>query len=296
MADVCRVCLTADSPISHLSCGHFLCHDCFQRYLELQIKEAQVPIDCPLGAKNCPLKVQLDEIASTVPPATLQRYRYFSLKKSDPNICECPRCHTLQLGAEDRLPAIICGQGKLFNLEDGSTPVHGCGYEFCLHHSDAHVGRTCGDFLSSRAYDQETEALIRKMSKPCPYCGLLIERHPDTCDHVRCTQCKNDFCFKCGRAGTLNGKYTRACTSCGQDYLDHRYAVMWVVLLSMLYPFYLVVSVICFPCCLYTFKCSKALFVYMCAPLAMIFGLCGCLTQRFFDSLQNPGGEQTSPV
>jgi len=284
MDEQCPICLgdLQGTIAETLSCSHRVCVDCLKRYLSLQIKEAQVPIGCP--GSNCVMKVQSYEINRNVSSEEFTRYRRFLFMKTEVNARECPRCHVIQtpeLGSE---PQMVCGRGKLFHADE-NVRTSGCGYQFCLVHSDAHSGRTCSDYQKQVPNDQETQTLLNELGKPCPYCGQYIERHADTCDHVRCIQCKNDFCFKCGRAGTLTGKYSRQCSGCGQDFIDHQYAICWIILMIFLCPFWTVLSILSFPCCVCMFKCTRVLLVYLCMPLTMILGLCGCLTQRFFESI-----------
>jgi hypothetical protein len=51
-------------------------------------------------------------------------------------------------------------------------------------------------FLSLDQSDMLTEALIKAITKPCPKCGVLINKN-EACLHMNCTRCRHEFCWLC---------------------------------------------------------------------------------------------------
>lgn len=77
--------------------------------------------------------------------------------------------------------------------------------------------------MSCEAYEKELAAqdsksltMVASTTKPCPHCGVRIDR-AEGCDHVICSACHKDFCFRCLEPN-LTGKYIRTCPNCTESY------------------------------------------------------------------------------
>lgn len=51
-------------------------------------------------------------------------------------------------------------------------------------------------YLVAGERDPSSQTLIDKHSKPCPRCGIPIQKNGG-CDHVKCTMCRKDFWWTC---------------------------------------------------------------------------------------------------
>ena len=91
-----------------------------------------------------------------------------------------------------------------------------------------------------------------KRCKPCSHCYVPIYKESG-CDHIICTQCHQDMCFKCGTHLYLNGNENnnnehnehtsttmiRNCSNCSQSYIDHRHLNKYRIFLCIFLPFYI---------------------------------------------------------
>jgi hypothetical protein len=91
----------------------------------------------------------------------------------------------------------------------------------------AHPGISCIKYagireeIDSGRADAEYESYryLLESSRPCPKCGMSIER-VDGCNHMRCSQCQDYFCWECGGRGNLCSGHS--CNKANQklDYKD----------------------------------------------------------------------------
>ncbi|OQO00238.1 hypothetical protein B0A48_14025 [Cryoendolithus antarcticus] len=47
--------------------------------------------------------------------------------------------------------------------------------------------------------NRESAALVKKISKPCPKCGISVQK-AGGCDHMTCMKCRHEFCWPCSAA------------------------------------------------------------------------------------------------
>ena len=113
--------------------------------------------------------------------------------------------------------------------------------------------------LSGPSLEQQTQQLIADTTKPCSRCGALVAKVAG-CDHIICTNCHEDFCWKCGSHEHLTGVTIRTCSRCDASYVDHRHLATYrcyIILLflgllplSLLYiAFTLLLSLLTCGCC-----------------------------------------------
>ncbi|KAI3851038.1 hypothetical protein MKX03_014463 [Papaver bracteatum] len=206
----CGICLS-DHPGTRfvkLPCKHFFCRNCMVTYSTMQAKEG--------GAIVCP-QIKCSEL---VPPGLVksllgdekfeQWESLFFQKTLDTmsDIVYCPRCDMACVEDEDHLAQ--CTE---------------CFFTFCGRCRDKlHVGVQCEtleekiEFLQVTQPTQNGEPVltkqqlkeldkinvrlnereIKRISKRCPKCSTAITRSYG-CNHMHCSNCKQDFCFKCGK-------------------------------------------------------------------------------------------------
>ena len=118
----------------------------------------------------------------------LSRYVRFKALKENPDLRECPRCGRFQVG-DPLHPQIHC---------------EACGLAYCFAHGSAHPpSESCADY-EQRSTPAATRDLLRRTSKPCPKCKAPTFRATG-CNHMKCTQCKADWCWLCGESITVRG-------------------------------------------------------------------------------------------
>jgi len=82
-----------------------------------------------------------------------------------------------------------CGHGSLQDGQKEMIRCRKCDYKMCFKHQVPwHQGYTCNDYETSHpqaAITKTNEEMINKMSKPCPGCGIAVEK-VGGCNHMSC--------------------------------------------------------------------------------------------------------------
>eukprot|EP00667_Euglena_gracilis_P010778 EG_transcript_10981 len=198
---MCRICLCYEE-LGHAftvpECHHQFCLPCLARYLASQITDGQVTLQCPfIGDDNVrcsTLLADADVELVLADPAALAKLQRFRAAREDPTLRGCPACDALQRG-DAAEPQMTCTA---------------CGAIFCFLHGDAHPPtETCAAFEErSRGQDAVSQAFVNKTSKPCPKCHSLTYKYTG-CNHMKCPQCAQDWCWLCGESIHISGPYPR---------------------------------------------------------------------------------------
>jgi hypothetical protein len=196
---LCKICYGNYPPSQMVvSCrhNHMWCRECLGGYLTSKISESQLAVLCPdiddATDVGCAELLSEELIRDVVDAQTVAAFERFREMKSNPNIRECPRdgCgHTQQTGSA-RHPEMICER---------------CGQAYCFAHASAHPGETCRVY-EKRQRDAEGETLwfLNQISKPCPKCKCPTQKN-EGCNHMTCRNCKQDWCWICGRRTGAHG-------------------------------------------------------------------------------------------
>ena len=82
-----------------------------------------------------------------------------------------------------------CGHGSLHDGKSEMIRCRKCGHKMCFEHQVPwHTGYTCQQYEMSHpqaAITKSSEELISKMSKPCPGCGIAVQK-VGGCDFMIC--------------------------------------------------------------------------------------------------------------
>jgi hypothetical protein len=120
-----------------------------------------------------------------VGPELLAKQERFALHKQNSHYRDCPNpsCPATLLGDPLR-PAMTCPQ---------------CHTAFCFYHATAHPGLTCQQHARRVGRSERaSQAAVRRTTRPCPRCGVRVEKMPGGCNHMFCEQCRHHWCWLCG--------------------------------------------------------------------------------------------------
>jgi len=201
-----------------LGCGHWICNDCWKGFISSQVTkgpECTFTL-CPgwdCKKKNCKHRLQDGcKCQVIVPrsyfkyflkddPAALGKYNKWvrdSFVEKNRHITWCPNnaCHKVVEYSKDN--------------HDKEIPCE-CGHTFCFKCGlGAHQPVPCdlaARFLALDSSDALSAKLIAAITKPCPKCGIRIQKN-EQCLHMRCSKCGANFCWLCKEDwSTHSGSY-----------------------------------------------------------------------------------------
>lgn len=172
----CVIC-TDSFPKTQLvrPCEHFYCRGCLAELFQRAIKDKQQPHCCK---RILPLNLVSRQLGA----AFVKQYHLFELEITDPNPLYC---------SNRKCGAFVPPQ----NIH-GDIGVCTCKGRTCRHcRAREHPNSLCAEDEDT----QKVEAIGKKKGwKHCPKCGHLIEKMAG-CLHMKCWQCKTDFCWNCLR-------------------------------------------------------------------------------------------------
>jgi hypothetical protein len=153
-------------------------------YVSVQVRDGTTDLMCPhmgeCGGHATDAEVQSLLVNDS---ALVEKYLRFKETKANPNMRLCPKCAKWCYGSKER-PEMQCD---------------GCGQKFCFLHDMAHADGTCADYaIRVRKEERETDQLVKKTSRPCPSCHVMTTKNGG-CNHMTCLQCKENWCWLCGR-------------------------------------------------------------------------------------------------
>ena len=189
-----------------LDCGHHFCRTCLSEQSRIHVESGSLEaLKCP--DTGCAAAFSVPVLRSLLPPTLFQRWEALTLQRAldqMPDASYCPRCQTLSL--ED--------------VEENTADCPKCFYVFCtLCLEGRHPGVNCVsaetklamlrrkaegggaaavEELRKKEHDMMSLAEIEKSSKPCPCCGMAIQR-TEGCNKMVCTHCSAAWCYKCGK-------------------------------------------------------------------------------------------------
>lgn len=186
----CRICTDETDEILWLKhgCNAHYCVECYSMWLSTKIKENIVNIKCA----NCPEYLQKeDEILPYLDKDILQKYLRMmavAMLVDIPGFCWCPKEG--------------CGNGFIIDDSCSFAGCDICKTNVCGKCKEVyHNGETCEEYKARKSESDESfkqSIEWKKMNtKNCPKCKAPAEK-ASGCDHVTCTVCGTEYCFKCG--------------------------------------------------------------------------------------------------
>eukprot|EP01129_Flabellula_baltica_P005997 TRINITY_DN2207_c0_g1_i1.p1 TRINITY_DN2207_c0_g1~~TRINITY_DN2207_c0_g1_i1.p1 ORF type:complete len:332 (-),score=19.55 TRINITY_DN2207_c0_g1_i1:727-1695(-) len=228
--EICSICFEWNN-LHELSCSHLFCKDCLASYIRVCVHDNVYPIVCP--QKDCGRELDphdLSFLSSLGEEGLLRDWEAFSTLKLDSNARRCPACDEICVGEDD----------------DKLLECLFCGVQFCKVHALAHsIDTSCEayevELLNDTDYN-DSVAFIQQQYKSCPHCGVYIELKVG-CDHVKCHNCNQKFCYRCGEA-SFTGEYFPRCNRCGRRYMDHDYFWIWNIIIVLTSPIWIPLSIV----------------------------------------------------
>ncbi|XP_032221193.2 uncharacterized protein LOC116603706 [Nematostella vectensis] len=212
---VCRVCYEmATSSIEGFSvlnaCSHWFCDECWQAYLDEQIRQGKTSIVCP-GYK-CATPVDNTTILALVPELYLKYTSQVRQKavEANPSWRWCPgnKCSLV-----NKVTKRSCYHGNTF-LDYGGVPVAcACGKTWCSEcQEETHWPAKCEIAQRFRKQTKAYQEILNGMDnriksvfvKRCPACRYPVEKNGG-CPHMSCTMCGGHFCWECLKDWNLHG-------------------------------------------------------------------------------------------
>ncbi|XP_068198603.1 E3 ubiquitin-protein ligase RNF217 [Antennarius striatus] len=187
----CRVCLEG-KPIAPLPCCRKpVCDECLKLYVSSQVRIAKSDISCPIP--ECSGYLEEGLVISHLTNEDLAKYHYFlELSQLDTGTKPCPQCsHFTSL--------------KECNLDRSEhkykIQCKNCHFLWCFKcHAPWHNGLRCREYRKGDKLLRTWASVIehgQRNAQKCPQCKIHIQR-TEGCDHMTCTQCNTNFCYRCG--------------------------------------------------------------------------------------------------
>ncbi|XP_048842013.1 probable E3 ubiquitin-protein ligase RNF217 [Brienomyrus brachyistius] len=190
----CRVCLD-DKRIKPLHCcKKAVCDECLKLYISSQVYLGKVDVVCPIT--ECSGYLEESTVLGHLASEEVAKYKYFlELSKIDSSTKPCPQCsHFTSL--------------KSRGLQPPSRAEHKykvqctkCQFVWCFKcHAPWHEGLRCREYRKGDKLLRHWASVIehgQRNAQKCPRCKIHIQR-TEGCDHMTCTQCNTNFCYRCG--------------------------------------------------------------------------------------------------
>ena len=192
MNDKCLICdeeLTQKEKIDNLiHCLHMFCNDCYYMYIKEKINSYTIEgIKCP--AKDCHVKLYDEFIERKLYSDIELLNKYISQKRKkqlmiNPNIQLCPHSGCDSYAKKDKNTKFVqCIKNK---------------HKFCFNClKEWHENEKCDNSID-KSFEKWKDS---NKVKRCPKCGFFIEKN-EGCNHIRCSNCKCEFCWFCSKECT----------------------------------------------------------------------------------------------
>ncbi|XP_028252384.1 E3 ubiquitin-protein ligase RNF217 [Parambassis ranga] len=187
----CRVCLEEKTVASLPCCRKAVCDECLKLYVSSQVRVAKALISCPIP--ECSGNLEEGVVMSHLANEDMAKYRYFlELSQLDASTKPCPQCsqftslRTHNPNRSEHKYKIQCSN---------------CQFVWCFKcHAPWHNGLKCREYRKGDKLLRTWASVIehgQRNAQKCPQCKIHIQRI-EGCDHMTCTQCNTNFCYRCG--------------------------------------------------------------------------------------------------
>ncbi|XP_041815182.1 probable E3 ubiquitin-protein ligase RNF217 [Chelmon rostratus] len=187
----CRVCLEGKSIAPLPCCRKAVCDECLKLYVSSQVRIAKSYISCPIP--ECSGYLDEGVVISHLANEDVAKYRYFlELSQLDSSTKPCPQCSQFT-SLKEHNPNRSEHKYKI--------QCNNCQFVWCFKcHAPWHNGLKCRDYRKGDKQLRTWASVIehgQRNAQKCPQCKIHIQR-TEGCDHMTCTQCNTNFCYRCG--------------------------------------------------------------------------------------------------
>lgn len=187
----CRVCLEEVTPASLSCCRKAVCEECLRLYVSSQVRVGKVHISCPIP--ECSGYLEEGVVVSHLAKEDVGKYHYFlELSQLDSSTKPCPQCSQFTSLKEHNQN----GSEHKYKIQCSN-----CQFIWCFKcHAPWHNGIKCRDYRKGDKLLRNWASVIehgQRNAQKCPHCKIHIQR-TEGCDHMTCTQCNTNFCYRCG--------------------------------------------------------------------------------------------------
>ncbi|PAV56414.1 hypothetical protein WR25_18116 [Diploscapter pachys] len=244
----CPLCCLKQPPVNFpklLGCYHRSCRLCLIQYIEMEIMENRVEVQCP----ECSSHLHPSDIRQIVGFRTglIEKYEQFSIRRyllNEPDVrwCPSPDCEYAVIASScAACPQLKCGRPE-------------CGTLFCYHCKGVwHANQTCDEARKQRGHSifpirgsrngsSSNAAAARRITvdsieaqlkpgdiKACPRCKTFIVKADDgSCNHMVCAMCSAEFCCLCLKEiSDLHYLSPTGCTFWGKKPWTRKKKLLW---------------------------------------------------------------------
>ncbi|XP_041832186.1 probable E3 ubiquitin-protein ligase RNF217 isoform X2 [Melanotaenia boesemani] len=187
----CRVCLEEKTIASLPCCRKAVCDECLKLYVSSQLRVGKALISCPIP--ECSGTLEEGLVISHLTNEEAAKYHYFlELSQLDSSTKPCPQCSqftSLKTHNQNR------------SEHKYKIQCSNCQFLWCFKcHAPWHNGVKCRDYRKGDKLLRTWASVIehgQRNAQKCPQCKIHIQR-TEGCDHMTCTQCNTNFCYRCG--------------------------------------------------------------------------------------------------
>ncbi|KAF4071042.1 hypothetical protein AMELA_G00280410 [Ameiurus melas] len=190
----CRVCLGIRSIRSLHCCKKPVCEECMKTYISSQVVSGLAEIVCPIP--ECSGYLAESVVLAHLASENVAKYKYFlELGRLDSGTKTCPKC-SLFTSLKGRGQPVQSKDEPRFKIQCSK-----CELVWCFRcHAPWHDGLKCREYRKGDKLLRNWASVIehgQRNAQKCPHCKVHIQR-VDGCDHMTCTQCHTNFCYRCG--------------------------------------------------------------------------------------------------
>ncbi|XP_066533650.1 probable E3 ubiquitin-protein ligase RNF217 [Hoplias malabaricus] len=190
----CRICLDERHIRPLRCCQKAVCEECLKTYISSQVLVGRTDIVCPIT--ECSGYLEESEVVAHLAAEELAKYKYFlELNRLDSSTKPCPQCSlfTSLKGRGQQAPSKVEHKYKIQCTK--------CQFVWCFKcHAPWHEGLKCREYRKGDKLLRHWASVIehgQRNAQKCPRCKIHIQR-TEGCDHMTCTQCNTNFCYRCG--------------------------------------------------------------------------------------------------